>query len=707
MATATRRRRPRQAARLNATIDAAAAGALQSEFGWFAEAARAPRPRDLRTFAEAEIVLVEGPCRGLQFKVERQPFLGLLFDAISADEYRRIIVTGCVQSGKSLGAFVIPILWHLFEYKESVIAGVANAAMGNEKWQTEIRPVIEASKYAGLLPDRGEGARRGDIKSAVRFRNGTTLKFMSGSGRDHAIASFTARVVIMTEVDKYDTPSATSREADPVSRLYDRTNAYGDRARIYEECTTSIPEGRIWTDYEAGTRGRVVGQCGHCRAYVSPERSDLVLPPDAADVLDAAARAAWECPGCGATITDGERVAMNSAPRLLHAGETIDRRGRIRGERKRTDALSFRWSAFNNAFRPTAQIAADEYTAANAIDTDTAERHVCQANWAIPYQAPDYAVVPITAASVAARGDQAAGLERGICPANTQWITCGVDIGKFVNHWVAIAWGSGHRSQIIQYDVLDNDPDRLGVERGTMRALQEYRDFCMAGWRIDGAADRRVMPAQVWIDSGWYGSQSTVYRFCREANRSDPDPEPAAVRWRPIKGHGQTDPFSRSYRHPSTKTKAVRLIGDQYYTSRVADVVGGLVHVNVDHWKLQFQSMLCAEPDTPGAMGLFSAPAREHTKFSHHVTAEIPERRATPGRPEGFVFRIVSRVNHWLDAGTYATAAGHVCGYRVAESLPAPPENAAGPGRAANSRGGGSAAGGWFSNQTKRKGGRR
>src|SRR5690554_7225306 len=85
---------------------------------------RVPKLRTMREFAESEVVIPDGPFEGRRFNCDRQPFTRLLYDAIDSGDYNRFFITGPTQSGKSLSAWVVPIMYHLFEVGETVIAAV-------------------------------------------------------------------------------------------------------------------------------------------------------------------------------------------------------------------------------------------------------------------------------------------------------------------------------------------------------------------------------------------------------------------------------------------------------------------------------------------------------------------------------------------------------------------------------------------------------
>ena len=96
------------------------------ELSWLLSNFRSQRLRTMREFAESEIVLPDGPFEGLKYKAHRQPYSGLWLDEVEKGIYRRVVSLGPTQSGKTFTCFIIPIMYHLFEVKETVIVGVPN-----------------------------------------------------------------------------------------------------------------------------------------------------------------------------------------------------------------------------------------------------------------------------------------------------------------------------------------------------------------------------------------------------------------------------------------------------------------------------------------------------------------------------------------------------------------------------------------------------
>jgi len=410
-----------------APLESATVTPLIEESRWLIGRARAPRLRTMRQFAEQEIVIPDGPYEGRRFTCERQPYTAVWFAAVDSGLWSRLVATGPTQSGKTLTAYVIPMLYHLFEIGETVIGGVPDMDMAADKWREDLLPAIERTQFREMLPRSGAGSRGGKIDT-VRFQNGATLKFMSGGGGDKSRAGFTSRVVIITETDGMDESSDTSREADKITQLEARTRAYGNRKRVYMECTVSVELGRTWTEYKDGTESRIMLPCPHCAAYVQIERDNLVGWKDAEDAVDARSASEFCCSDCGSPWTEDQRRSANLSAVLVHKGQEITPDGEAVGPIPKTDTLGFRWSAANNLFLTAGDIGADEWRASRAADEDNADREMRQFVWCLPYEPSLMDLTPLDPRVIVKR---VRDLPKGSVPEDTQYLTVGVDIGKY------------------------------------------------------------------------------------------------------------------------------------------------------------------------------------------------------------------------------------------------------------------------------------
>lgn len=611
----------------------------------------------MREFAEQEIVLPTGPHQGRRFRCDRNPYSALWLNAIDSGCWRRFFATGPQQSGKTLCASIIPLLYHLFEVKETVIFGIPSLDMVADKWAEDIHPAIEASRYRELLPTSGAGSRGGTVRR-VKFGNGVTLRFMTGGGSDKVRAGFTSRVLCLTEVDGMDESGGNSREADKITQLEGRTTAYGSRSLVYGECTVSLEDGRTWREYKGGTETRIVIRCPHCRAYTTPERGNLIGWRDSENEVVAGRKATIVCPECGVPWSEQDRAAANHDCLALHRGQDI-KEGKVVGGAPDTITLGFRWNAANNLLVDTAPIAIREWKASRAQDEANAEKEMCQFVWAMPYKSGDAELSAGNASDIAKR---MIGSPRGFVPADADFITLGIDIGQRLCHWVCIAWRPGATPHVVEYGRIEVPSDQFGVENALMIALRSFRDDVVkTGWK---SGESVMHPKLKFVDAGW--QDQIVSKFCEE---SGPD-------WLPTKGVGAARYSGPRSNKSSTGTKTVG-IGENYHVAQVPGWRVPLVEVQSDHWKSWLHLRLQTPVGQPGALTIHQG-GLEHLSYTKHLTAEKRIEEFQAG--QGLIVRweAINRNNHYLDATCLACVAGHAAGARLIIDCVAvkPPGNA-------------------------------
>lgn len=621
--------------------------------------ARVPRIRTMRQFAEQEIILPDGPMAGRRFRCDRQPFSGLLFDAIDSGRWNRFVITGDQQSGKSLCGLAIPILYHLFEIRETVILAAPDRDIARDKWQQTLLPIIEKTRYREFLPRRGGGSRGGDAL-AYRLENGSTLRIMTGGGSDKSRAHFTSRVLCITETDGMDEAGGGSREADKISQLEGRTSAYGDRQRVYMECTVSIEEGRTWREYQAGTASRIVVPCPECSHWVTPEREHLIGWSDATDEYEARELGAFCCPECGVRWTQNQREQMNCKAQLLHRGQEITAKGKIKGEPPRTNTLGFRWTCFNNAFKATHVIAAQEYRASNDPDEDNAEKAMCQFWWATPYRPPRLSLENLTMEGIAQRQR---ALPKGVAPAKTTHIGVGIDLGMHICHWVATAFEPDGTPHIMDYGYLDVPSREMGAEIAILQTLRTFRDATLIhGWQRHGS-EEVIVPSMVLVDAGY--QQDVVLQFAAESKGI-----------LAAKGHGVGQYHNTSYRQPKSTGSTTALIGEGYHLALITANrrQWKLLQIDVDHWKTFVHHRLNTPIGEPGAMTLYQvAHIKDHRTYARQLLAEEWREEFRPGRGMVIKWAQIGRANHFFDATQLACVAGHIAGVRLDPKITQPP----------------------------------
>ena len=597
--------------------------------------ARVSPLRSIRQFAEQEVVIPDGDYKGQLFRCHRQPAHGLWFDEIDSGRWSRFAFVACQQSGKTLAGYVIPIMYHAFEIQETVIVGLPTMDIAKDKWEVDIKPAIEASRYADLLPKSGGGSR-GGTPELITLRNGANLKFMSGGGGDEKRSAFTSRVLVVTEADKLDEVGGASDENTKLRQMEGRTRFFGNRKRVYLECTVSEETGRIWQEWQNGSAGLVHLPCHGCGDYVAPEREHFIGWQEATEEIDAE-ESRFVCPSCGILWQEETRKAQLSKAIVVHKGQRVEA-GQVVGDLPKTRTCGFRYSAATNAFADVAMIGVDEWKAKRSIDEDLAGRELLQWTWAWPPAPRTVDVEPLSVEAVEMRQHN---LPRMIAPADTVRICAGVDWRKEQFEWFVVA--ERKAGQIICIDFGYEKIDQTApVRQATEKAFAAIRDQFEYGYEIHGRGQRVRVELSI-LDC--HSNADMLYEIAY-----------GVVGWMPSIGIGYKQ-HQATFNAPKNTGKTIKALGDGWYIGITERVFGGkmrrfdVTHNNADAWKLRLHHSLSVAIDHPHAMLLpkQSKPGTRH-ELARQLTAEKQESVYESGKGQVLKWVSVRQKNHWLDA---------------------------------------------------------
>ena len=481
-------------------------------------------PRTYRQWLESCVVIPDGKHKGKRFRVDRQPVVGLWIDAIDSGQFNEYIFTAPSQFGKTLIAFVGPLLYHTCELAENYVLGVPFADMAADKWDLDVRPVMLASPYLrGLLPAYGSGSAGGKIRERVTLRSGVEIKLMSAGSDDSAKAGFTSRVLGVTEAARFSAAGGSSVEADPLRQLRARQRSFEEHERVtYIEGTVTIEEELPWALKPISTDSRILTPCPHCEAWVAPERDDLVGWNDAKSENEAADKAFWACPSCGQQITEDERKDCVRAAVLVHRGQTVDKRGQVIGPPPDTSRLFFRAAAFHNFFLSAASIAKDEWKALQISEDSperfSADKELCQFVHCIPYVDPLMSEdLELDRVMIARRR---LDLPAQVLPQDTRWLTAACDVGE-KHLWYMLlctridAEGNIYR-HVPVYGNIDVPSQRMPLRDALFAALDQFGSLLDAGFLLEGSGGALRLPDQEWIDCNF--ETDTVLAWVRRRN---------------------------------------------------------------------------------------------------------------------------------------------------------------------------------------------
>lgn len=642
----------------------------------FLNESKAAPVRSLRQFAREEIILPSdgGPFEGEPFNPDCQPYVDLLYEQLEIGGWSEIFITGPNQSGKTLSAFVIIIVYIAAELRKNVIVGVPTIEMADDKWEIDIAPVFRASPtLSKLLPKKGPGSEGGKVKDSVTLNNGVVIKFMTKGGSDASKAGFTSGKAVLTEAPAWSKSVGTSEESSPLDQIrarqfsisqFDDDGNVNTERQLVVEGTLTVEHELPWTAKKHSSDSVLMSPCVHCKDYVAPEREHFGGFEKAKDEFEAKDTGTFFCPKCGEAISESERIEMVRNMKLIHKGQKINKQGKITGARPKTFTLFFRWSAFQNLFVSSAELGLREWKAAQleaeTPERENAERALCQQTWAIPFKMKLVDAAPLVRAEIRRRTDNYSLM---VCPPNTVHLCYGVDVGRWKCWYFAIAFRDDGTLHCPVYGAMDTSitkamdlKTREEYEGIAIRTcLHEIFDLIETGMSVPGSS-KLMIPELTFVDTRY--AHEVVFDVIKERGTGRKGPFMA------IQGVGKSQLNSRQYSAPRRRGGAVRKIGDGYHIEYTSKFRQQKVVIDVDDSKLSIQKCLRVTPGLPGALTLAAAPQQNHTTVSHHLASEFYRRFKDKDGTIKEEFKKFG-ANHLLDCAGYAWVAGKLLGWSV------------------------------------------
>ena len=130
--------------------------------------------------------------------------------------------------------------------------------------QREAVGLRSLARLAAPVAGAAEAAKKARLPRFVQFKDSDgrlNFKFMSAGGDDKERSHFTARVLIITELNAFGKTGETSEESNKYEQLKARVRAFDDQAIIYQECTETVDTGLVHVHYKMGTASRLASPC--------------------------------------------------------------------------------------------------------------------------------------------------------------------------------------------------------------------------------------------------------------------------------------------------------------------------------------------------------------------------------------------------------------------------------------------------------------
>ena len=457
-----------------------------------------PKQMTVSEFAEKNVVLQEGACRGQKFSYKNRPYFREPSDAMGDNLHNcRVVIVSPTQLGKT-SAF-LNYLFYMITYSPDNCLVILDSNKTAEKLsRVRIRPFLrDQAKLASLQKGASNLEDKSSSVSNISITGGKNI--LIGSARSASdLCSFSAKYLLCDETSRY--PEVLDKEGDPITLAMQRSETY-TRSMAILTSTPTTDDCTIWQHYKLGTQNRwsAVCKCGH---YMPVDYKDI----DFTDIE----HPTYACPKCGKVY---DEYTLQYKLKHAYAPDA------------NSDPFKDSYGRVCKSYHIPGTLCPERYTWKYLREKELAARQTGAGG----YQS----FVNTSLGEVYYPGiDESIDVNKMIqcrryfdkdhIPKWVQFVTCGIDTQD--NRFELIVIGSDKSRKhicFIERKIITGDLRQSQVWTDLLSHLNDFR--CTT-------RDGRVLPIQIsCIDSGGHFTQD-VYAFCLRSPRL-----------RPIKGLGSCD----------------------------------------------------------------------------------------------------------------------------------------------------------------------
>lgn len=579
------------------------------------------------------------------------PIQQYVMDAIDDPHWMRTVVVAPPQAGgKTDCAAINPILKRLDYDKQDAIYVSASRDKANDQWIKKFKPSLDEMDAREPDPDKQLiPTNRDEIGKNVRrdFSNATSLYFAGAE----SIGNLSASTIPIIVVDDCQAIINEFPIGHPVDIAFARSKSLPDDMRTLVMLgTVSTENAYHWRALQRSTYWRPYLPCLSCEAYQLLEWYRMQFDPEDPD-------RAGECfircvnDGCKHQIRFDDLPAMLAELRMVARTQTIDRKGRVRGDLPKTRMAGFWWNAL---YWPVVDWATHVVEWIDSRGDPDAEKLFGIDVEVRPHKDPDPDESALTIEMLAEHVTQS--YKRGSVPADADVVTVTGDVHDHFIYYIVRAWhretGTSWLVDAGNLGVHGPKKDELLTERerdarigfAIRKALEEVWQMEVRGWPVVAAGGEiaEVRRAELGLfDGRWRGD--AVYQAVVRFNTT------RGCTWHMILGESGRRGI------PIWPRKPVR--GKR-----------GQVHrpVNVDEAKHVLRELLAIPTDQPGAWHTYDDDTLE--AYHRHMISEhyVPRSDKPEADKDDKIWKKRSgHANHWWDCEVYQVACAIACGVRL------------------------------------------
>uniref|UniRef100_UPI0012B70BC9 terminase gpA endonuclease subunit n=1 Tax=Enterobacter kobei TaxID=208224 RepID=UPI0012B70BC9 len=290
------------------------------------------------------------------------------------------------------------------------------------------------------------------------------------------------------------------------------------------------PTTGILSLYNRGDRRRLYWPCPHCGEYFQPEMDNMTGYRDSSDPVLASEAAFLQCPACKGRITPDMKRALNMQCVWLRDGQTIDRKGQVSGDGRRSRIASFWMEGPAAAYQTWAQLIYKFLTAEQEYESTRSEetlKTVINTDFGRPYL-PRASMEQRKSELLEQRAEE---VPKRSVPDGVQFLTATVDVQAGRNRRFVVqitGYGSmGERWIVDRYNIrhslrCDGNGESLQVDPASYPEDWDLllTDVFDKTWPLAADPSKGMRLMSMAVDSGGEdGVTDNAYKFWRRCRR--------------------------------------------------------------------------------------------------------------------------------------------------------------------------------------------
>lgn len=415
-----------------------------------------------------------------QLSLARQPWARQLVEDIHNPAVQHLTMVMGAQTGKSMLIQLAYLLLAQFRPQPAIIA-FPDDDLAERFVKGRLRPLIDCNPdFARRIPPKQEIGQ----PQTLFMRNMQT--FYTGCRSPQKLSSFPAAYLFLDEAAKLVKVKAA--EAHPYLLLKERVKSF-PLHKIIEASTPASFTDPFWESFNDSSKSKYWMPCPHCGDYMEFVFDNDHIRWTGTTAEEVIRSTRIYCPSCGGPIDDTMRREM------MKEGEW-----RKSNESHTPGHHGYHLNSMYSCWKDIGEVAWEYVKACHSLIKAEALHNFWNSWLALPWE--DYKT-KVTEADV--RNLVNPNMLRGVCPADMEYLVCGVDPGQTAHHYVVTAVCTGGTLKVVDWGTINSISSDKGREG--LRWLLDNKKYTFNGnpYNID------IM----YCDAGY--NTNTVYDEARSS----------------------------------------------------------------------------------------------------------------------------------------------------------------------------------------------